>query len=471
MRLAAQRIAAAVFLFAGVAAPQSSTDALHGLSDAVQALSTRASRAVVQVFSTGYALAEQDEDARSTAAGLVTRQRSTGSGVLVSPDGFIVTNNHVVQNARRIRVQLAGSDVPQDPLHPARQRGRIFEARVVGTDRDSDLAVLKIESNAPLPILKLANSEQLRQGQIVLAFGNPLGLENSLSLGVISSIGRQVRPDDPMTYIQTDAPINPGNSGGPLLNADGDVVGINTFIYTQSGGSEGIGFAIPSSIVQNIFDQIRKDGHVHRGEIGVSVQSITPELAAGLDLHQDAGAILADVDPDGPAGAAGLKPGDIVLALNGKPMRNAREFQVELYRIPLHESVTVQVMRGTDKLEASVKVAERENDPFRFLDLVKPETNQIPKLGIVGIALTKELAQALPDTRKPYGVIVAARSGEAEYGGQGGLKLGDVIYSVNNVPVATLDALRQAVERIGPLDPLVLQIERDGKLVYLTLTE
>jgi serine protease Do len=249
------------------------------------------------------------------------------------------------------------------------------------------------------------------------------------------------------------------------------VVGINTFIYTQSGGSEGIGFAIPSNIVQNIFDQIRKDGHVHRGEIGVSVQSITPELAAGLDLHQDAGAILADVDPDGPAGAAGLKPGDIVLALNGKPMRNAREFQVELYRIPLHDSVIVQVMRGTDKLEANVKVAERENDPFRFLDLVKPETNQIPKLGIVGIAITKELAQALPDTRKPYGVIVAARSGEAEYGGQGGLKLGDVIYSINNVPIATLDALRQAIERIGPLDPLVLQIERDGKLVYLTLTE
>jgi len=472
MRLAAQRIAAALVFSAGVAAPQSGpTDALHGLSDAVQALSGRASRSVVQVFSTGYALAEEDEQTGSTTAGLITRQRSTGSGVIVSPDGFIVTNNHVVQNARRVRVQLAANDVPQDPLHPARQRGRLFEARVVGTDRDSDLAVLKIESSAPLPTLKLADSERLRQGQIVLAFGNPLGLENSLSLGVVSSVGRQVRPDDPMTYIQTDAPINPGNSGGPLLDASGDVVGVNTFIYTQSGGSEGIGFAIPSNVVQNVYDQIRKDGHVHRGEIGVSVQSITPELAAGLDLHQDGGAILSDVDPDGPAGAAGLKPGDIVLALNGKPMANAREFQTELYRIPLHQSITVQVMRGTDKLEAKVTVAERENDPFRFLDLVKPETNQVPKLGIVGIAITKELAAALPDTRKPYGVIVAARSGQAEYSGQGGLKLGDVIYSVNNNPVSSLDALRQAVERLTPLDPLVLQIERDGKLTYLTLTE
>ncbi|HKD09359.1 MAG TPA: trypsin-like peptidase domain-containing protein [Bryobacteraceae bacterium] len=471
MRLAAQRIAAAFLFFAGAAAAQSSTDALHGLSDAVQALSTRANRAVVQVFSTGYALAEDDEESHSTTAGLVTRQRSTGSGVVLSPDGFIVTNNHVVQNARRVRVQLAASDVAQDPLHPTRQRGRIFEARVVGTDRDSDLAVLKIESSAPLPTLKLADSEKLRQGQVVLAFGNPLGLENSLSLGVVSSVGRQVRPDDPMTYIQTDAPINPGNSGGPLLDANGDIVGINTFIYTQSGGSEGIGFAIPSNIVQNIYDQIRKDGHVHRGEIGVSVQSITPELAAGLGLHQDSGAILADVEPEGPADTGGLKPGDIVVALNGRTIHNAREFQVELYRIPLHQAVTVQVLRDADKLKARVTVAERENDPFRFLDLVKPETNQIPKLGIIGIAITKDLAQALPETRKPYGVIVAARSGEAEYGGQGGLKLGDVIYSINNAPVATLDSLRQAIDRLGPLDPLVLQIERDGKLVYLTLTE
>jgi serine protease Do len=378
----------------------------------------------------------------------------------------------VVQNARRVRVQLAASETGQDPLHPSSpQRGRLFEARVVGTDRESDLAVLKVESSAPLPTLKLADSEALRQGEIVLAFGNPLGLENSLSLGVVSSVGRQVKPDDPMTYIQTDAPINPGNSGGPLLNADGDVVGINTFIFTQSGGSEGIGFAIPSDIVSNVYSQIRKNGHVHRGEIGVSAQSITPELAAGLDLKRDSGVILADVEPEGPADAGGLKPGDIVLSLNGKPMQNARQFQTELYRIPLHQMVDVEALRGTDKIKTQIKVAERDNDPFRFLDLVKPETNQIPKLGIIGIAITKELAEALPETRKPYGVVVAARSGDSEYSGQGGLKLGDVIYSLNNVPMATLDALRQALDQLKPLDPLVLQVERDGKLMFLTLSE
>jgi len=474
MRLATPAFLLASLTIPGLSAqekPKVPPDALHSLSDSVEALSHRVHGAVVQVFSSGYTIADEEDQAAGTAAGLVTRQRSSGSGVLVSHDGFIVTNNHVVQNARRVRVQLAAGDVPQDPLHPNRQRGRLFEAKVIGTDRESDLAVLKIESSAPLPVLKLADSDRLKQGQLVLAFGNPLGLENSLSLGVVSSVGRQVKPDDPMTYIQTDAPINPGNSGGPLLDADGEVVGINTFIFTQSGGSEGIGFAIPSSIVQNVYDQIRKDGHVHRGEIGVSAQSITPELAAGLDLRQDSGVILADVVPEGPADSGGLKPGDIILTLNNHPMQNAREFQTELYRIPLHQTVEVQALRGTEKITAQIQVAERDNDPFRFLDLVKPETNQIPKLGIVGIAITKELAEALPDTRKPYGVVVAARSGESEYSGQGGLKLGDVIYSFNNVPMATLDALRHAVDQLKPLDPVVLQIERDGKLMYLTLTE
>jgi serine protease Do len=380
----------------------------------------------------------------------------------------------VVQNARRVRVQLAwapetNGDKPGNA--EMRQRGKLLEAKVIGTDREADLAVLKVESETPLPTLRLADSDALRQGQMVLAFGNPLGLENSVSLGVVSSVGRQIRPDDPMVYIQTDAPINPGNSGGPLLNASGDVVGINTFILSQSGGSEGIGFAIPSSIVANVYQQIRKDGHVHRGEIGVIAQSITPELAAGLDLKQDYGVILGDVEPDGPAAKGGLAPGDIVLSLNGKAMENARQFEVALYRIPLNQTVDIEVLRGDDKLGMKVKVAERDDDPFRFVDLVKPEANQISKLGIIGIALGKDMGPAMPETRKPYGIVVAARSGESEYSGQGGLKLGDVIYSVNNVPMATLDALRKMLDGLKPLDPLVMQIERDGRLMYLTLSE
>jgi serine protease Do len=455
-----------------VAALAQSNDSLRSLSDSIESLANRVNRSVVQVFSTGFALSDEDED-KATDTGLITKQRATGSGVILSPDGYIITNNHVVSNAQHVRVQLAWA--PQetgDPAHSIlRQRGKILEAKVIGVDRESDLAVLKVDAGMALPALNLADSEKLRQGQVVMAFGNPLGLTNSVSIGVVSSFGRQIRPEDPMIYIQTDAPINPGNSGGPLVSAEGEVVGLNTFILSQSGGSEGIGFAIPSAIVKNVFDQIRKDGHVHRGEIGVSAQSITPELAAGLALKRDWGVILGDVTPDGPADNAGLKPGDIILSLNGKPMENARQFEVNLYRIPLQQKVAVEYMRGPDTLKANVMVAEREDDPFRFLDLVKPQNNTILELGIVGIAITKQLQKVLPETRKPYGIIVAARSGQTEYSGQGGLKLGDVIYSVNGTPIATLDALRSSLKGLKSADPLVLQIERDNKLLYLTLSE
>jgi serine protease Do len=375
-----------------VGALANSRDSLHELSDSIQTLSRTVSPSVVQVFSTGYSLAGDDSDGGdTTTAGLVTKQSSTGSGVVVSPDGYIVTNNHVIKNARRVRVQLAslpdehvaGSDTAELHAH-----GKLLEAKVVGVDRLADLAVLKVTPQSPLPVLNLADSDNLRQGQVVLAFGNPLGLDHSVSMGIVSSVSREIRPDDPMAYIQTDAPINPGNSGGPLLDVDGNVVGINTFILTQSGGIEGIGFAIPSNVVRNVYDQIRKDGHVHRGEIGASAQSITPELALGLNLKQDTGVILGDVTPDGPAGVAGLEAGDIISSFNGKPMRNARDFELALYQIPLNQTVDIEVLRGADKLSFKVKVEQRDDDPFRFLDLVKPDENRIPKLGIIGIPIT-----------------------------------------------------------------------------------
>jgi serine protease Do len=395
--------------------------------------------------------------------------------VILGADGYILTNNHVVKNARRVRIQLASTPddatTAPDAHSELHAHGKLLEAKVVGVDREADLAVLKVDAGTPLPTLKLSDSDGLHQGQIVLAFGNPLGLENSVSLGIISSVGRQIKPDDPMVYIQTDAPINPGNSGGPLLDTDGNVVGINTFILSQSGGSEGIGFAIPSNIVRNVYEQIRRDGHVHRGEIGVTAQSITPDLAAGLDLKQDNGVILGDVTPDGPAAAAGLQAGDIVFAVNGKRLNNAREFETALYSIPLNQMVSVDALRGKQKLTVKVKVEERDDDPFRFVDLVKPDQNRVPKLGIIGVPITQEVAKLLPETRKPYGVIVAARTGDAEYSGQGGLKLGDVIYAINTTPISSLDALRNAVDSLKTADPLVLQVERDSKLMYLTLSE
>jgi serine protease Do len=438
-------------------------DALHELSMALQSLSQRTGRAVVEIFSTGFAISNEEE---SGNAALLSRQRSTGSGVIISPDGYIVTNAHVVKGSRRIQVQVANSLERPEGHSVIKPMATKVDAKIVGIDRDSDLAVLKIDRTG-LPFLHFGDSEELRQGQLVLAFGNPLGLANSVTMGVVSSSARQIKPEDPMIYIQTDAPINPGNSGGPLLDADGRVVGINTFILTQSGGSEGIGFAIPSNIVRSVVDQIRKDGHVHRGQIGVYAQTITTPLAAGLGLSHDWGVVLADVEPEGPADAAGLKVGDVVISLNGRTMENARQFQVNLYRRPVGEKVTIKVLRGDQELSFDVEVIEREDDPLRFADMVKPEENVITRLGILGIDINQKTSQMLPDLRKKYGVVVAARAAGSAY--STALDPGDVIYAVNGGVVTSVAALRDALNKLKPTDPTVLQIERDGRLMYLDL--
>jgi len=447
-------------------AQEAKPNALRDLSAAMEGISGRVSHGVVQIFSTGYSF--NDESDATNTSSLIARQRSTGSGVILSEDGYIVTNAHVVQSARRVQVQLAFGTPSGEGAARFIRKPRLMEAKVIGLDREADLAVIKIEMTA-LPHLSFGDSEQLKQGQVVLAVGNPLGLENSVSMGIVSSTGRQIKPDDPMSYIQTDASINPGNSGGPLLDTEGRVVGINTFIYTQSGGSEGIGFAIPSNLVKTVYSQLRKDGHVHRGEIGVRVQSVTPELAQGLDLQQDFGVLLADITPEGPGDDAGLKVGDIVLTIDGRQIQNARQFELELYRRPLGDKLVLQLLRGTERTNATVEVEERPGDPQRFADMVTPEKNTVARLGILGVAIDKQTADLLPDLRKKYGVIVAARSQTAPYSGTGALQPGDVIYSVNNTPVASIEVLKEVLDRLKDGDVTVVQVERDGKLMFLVM--
>ena len=439
---------------------------LRQLSASLEQLTNRVRTSVVQIFSTGYAPVE-DNDSTNTSS-LLSRQRSTGSGVLLSDDGYIVTNSHVVRGARRIQVR-----VPPDEQELAGRRsavkpaGRLLDAKLIGQDRESDLAVIRIEHTG-LSHLQLGDSDLLRQGELVMAFGNPLGLEGSVSMGIVSSTARQVKPDDPMIYIQTDAPINPGNSGGPLVNSDGAVMGINTFILSQSGGSEGIGFAIPSNIVKAVYDQIRKEGHVHRGRIGLSAQTITPVLASGLNLAQDWGVVVGDVEPDGPADTAGVKIGDIILSLNRKRMENGRQLDVNVYRQPKGTKVNLEVLRDGQKLEISVPVTERMDDPDRFADMVNPEENLVPRLGILGIGIDKTLAAMLPELRNSYGVVVAAGT-VADFTNGTGLKPGDVIYSVNGSPVTSVAALKRKLDEFKSGDTVVMQIERSGGLLFVSV--
>jgi serine protease Do len=437
-------------------------DALHEFSNSLEKLAITVNRGVVKIVSVGYSLGSEDDESTNTA--VLSRQRSLGTGFILSADGYIITNAHVVQGSRQVHVQLPATDEEvKDKNSILKPAGKMTDAKIVGVDRATDLAVLKVNQTG-LSHLELGDSESLRPGQLVLAFGNPLGLQNSVSMGVVSSTARQIKPDDPMIYIQTDASINPGNSGGPLVDVDGTVMGVNTFILSQSGGSEGIGFAIPSNIVKNVFDQIRKDGHVHRGQVGIHAQSITPGLAQGLGLLRDNGVLVADVTPDGPADDAGVKIGDIILAMDGKPMENARQFEVNVYRHSVGQKIKLTVLRDTGPLDLPVEVTETEDDPQRFADLVDPEKNQIKKLGILGIEVNEKVIELLPDLRKKYGVVVAARIASGL--GVGDLQPGDVIHEINGAPISTIAALRDTLDKAKPDTPLVLQVERDGKLMY-----
>lgn len=290
-------------------------DMLSQLSGSLQQLASKVSPAVVQIEVSGFGPAE-DSTRRDTA--LVVRQHAIGSGVIVDPDGYIITNAHVVEGAQRIRVILWHAPATFDDVSSSGNM-HVLNAKVVGLQKEADLALLKVEASN-LPVLRFRVDDSPQPGELVIAVGSPGGLQNSVSLGVISSAWRQPNPDNPMVYLQTDAPINPGNSGGPLLDVTGAVVGLNTFMLSNGGGSEGLGFAIPARIVNFVYQSLRKYGHVYRTEIGAVAQTITPTIAEGLGLAQNSGVVIADVAPDGPAEIAGIKPEDVVLAVDGRPV-------------------------------------------------------------------------------------------------------------------------------------------------------
>src|SRR6202042_3604103 len=273
--------------------------ALMQLNNALEGLAAKVSPAGVQILVTGYGPLHQENRAETA---LIVRQHAVGSGVIVDSAGYIMTNAHVVEGAQRIRVALPLS-TDSGRAVPVGKRN-IVEGRLIGVHKDTDLALLKIDEK-DLPTLPLLSLPRPRVGQLVFAIGSPEGLQNSVTMGVVSAVARQPDPEKALTYIQTDAPINPGNSGGPLVDMNGSVLGINTFILSQGGGSGGLGFVIPAPVVGFVLHTLRKYGHVHRVEIGAATQKITPPLADGLRLTQHWGVVAPDVKPDGPAAAAG----------------------------------------------------------------------------------------------------------------------------------------------------------------------
>jgi serine protease Do len=446
-------------------APASKADLLHEMSASLEALVKKVSPCVVQVLVTGYA--PLDEKGRGDTGLVIGPQRRVGSGVIIDPAGYIMTNAHMVGNGGRIQALLpAAGDTTAIP-GVLSARGHVLDARVVGMAREIDLALLKVEATG-LPALPIARYADLRQGEMVFAFGSPEGLRNSVTMGVVSSVARQLDPDSPLVYIQTDAPINPGNSGGPLVNADGELVGLNTFILTQSGGNEGLGFAIPSGMVAFAYPQLRKYGHIHRGEMGVMVQSITPGLAAGLKLSRDWGVIVSDVLPGGPADTAGLRVQDIVLSVDGRPIDSLPMFGFTLFTLPPREKAKIEVLRGTEKISFDVPVVERPHNVDRLTDVVDPQKNLVPELGILAVEINARIAEVVSDLREQSGVIVVAKSAVSDWTANS-LTTGDVIHALNGSPVKTLAGLQSELEKLKPGDPVVLQIERAQQLMYLTL--
>ncbi len=435
-------------------------DALDGLNKAVETMVQNVSPSVVQVLVSRF-----DAQRQSERTDVLDWERSVGSGVIVSPDGYIVTNAHVVAQAQQISVRVIpaesrgiGSVLSQSFLKPV-------SANLVGTFAEADLALLKIPAEN-LPALRIADFGALRQGQLVFAFGSPSGLHNSVTMGVVSSVARQLDPDSPMLYIQTDTAINPGSSGGPLVSTKGEMVGLNTFISTQSGGSEGIGFAIPGVLVHWVYEQLREHGHVHRPVIGAGLQTITPSLAAALKLPRDSGVIVSDLMPDTPAANAGIRLNDIIVSVNDRRMDNIAAWMGLSFRYVAGSAITVNVLRGTESLTFNVVPAVIEEPSDRLADLKDLLQRQIPSLGIMAITLDKRTIEAIGPVRVATGAVVIARIPNPR-GSDIELQPGDLIHEINGKNVFSADDLRTLTAQLQPGDSVALLVERAGRWSYL----
>jgi serine protease Do len=376
------------------------------------------------------------------------KSAALGSGVIVSESGYILTNNHVVKGADDIKVILSDK--------------REFKGKIVGTDPRTDLAVIKINAK-DLPAAKLGDSSKLKPGDIVLAVGTPFGLNSTITMGIVSAVGRSnVGIADFEDFIQTDAAINPGNSGGALVNTNGEVVGINTAIFSTSGGYMGVGFAIPSDMAKTVMDSIIKHGKVVRGWLGVSIQDLTPDIAKSLGIKQQTGALVADVVKDSPAEKAGLKRGDVVISLNGKPVEDSTSLRNMVSAAAPGKSVELKIIREGKEQSVAVTLAE-----FKERKAVKKvEYNNVLK-GLTMQELTASLREQIGVPENMNGVVITDIGADSP--AQGILQAGDVVLEVNRHDIKNLSDYDQLVSKIGEKDSVLLLIYREGGTIYITL--
>jgi serine protease Do len=376
------------------------------------------------------------------------KSTSLGSGFIINRDGYILTNNHVVENATEISVKLGD--------------GREFKAKVVGRDQKTDIALIKIEASS-LPVIPFGDSDLLEVGEPVMAIGNPFGLNQTVTTGIVSAKGRFIGEGPYDNFIQTDASINRGNSGGPLINTKGETVGINTAIFSPTGGSIGIGFAIPIDMAKEVLPQLKERGSVTRGWLGVAIQQITPELAKTFGLKQANGALVSDVVDGSPAEKAGVKQGDVIVEFDGKKVKSSTDLPHIVASTVVGKEVAMKVIRDGAELPLQVKVGELKEEQ---LAAMVPSSAK-SKLGIDIQQLNPALARKF-GIKDDKGVVITGVEPDSP-GEAAGLQPGDLILEIDRTKVATVNQARRALEKTRPDEPTVVLVKRNGETRYVVI--